>query len=119
MRLHKLLGNFLIKPKDKLIVENIYYLLFVCLIFWYFIYLRKVSEFARVHADKYCQQESLQFISIARRKSRLKFDKKHGPHWYSTFDFEFSGDGESRYQGVLYLRGYKLESVHLPPYKIN
>jgi len=100
-------------------LENIYYLLIVALVFWYFVHLRKVSEFARQHAKKYCDQERLQFISIARRSSRFRFNQKHGPHWYSLFDLEFSGDGESRYLGVMSLRGYKLEAVDIPAYRIG
>lgn len=99
-------------------MENIYYLLFVFAIFWYFIYLRKVSEMARSQIKKYCDKEQLQFISIARQSSRFRFNKKFGPHFLSLFDIEFSGDGESRYQGSISLRGYKLESIDFPAYRI-
>jgi hypothetical protein len=100
-------------------MENIYYLLIVCLVFWYFVYLRKVAEFARNHVNTYCNAESLQFISLARKSSRINFSKKLGPHWISIFEFEFSGDGESSYTGEMKLRGYKVDEVNLPPYKIN
>ncbi len=100
-------------------MENIYYLLFVGLIFWYFIYLRKVAESARYHANKYCEKEQLQFISIDRLSSRLSFTKKLGPHWLSIFNFEFSGDGETNYQGKIILRNYRLDNVEMPVYKIN
>ncbi|WP_440873810.1 DUF3301 domain-containing protein [Thalassotalea sp. PLHSN55] len=100
-------------------MENIYFLLIVCLIFWYFVYLRKVSEVARMHAKRYCDKEQLQFIAIARRSSRLSFSKKDGIYWYSLFDLEFSGDGESQHQGVLSLKGYKLDDISLPVYRIH
>ncbi|MDX2368099.1 MAG: DUF3301 domain-containing protein [Colwellia sp.] len=100
-------------------MENIYYLLLVCLIFWYFIYLRKVSEAARVHAKKYCEQSQLQFIAIARQSSRLTFNKKYGLVWLSLFDVEFSGDGESSNNAILSLYGLKLGSVDIPPYRVN
>ena len=61
-------------------MENIYLLLFVCLVFWYFIYLRKVAEKARYHAQQYCKKESLQFIAIARLSNRLNFTKQAGIH---------------------------------------
>lgn len=99
-------------------MENIYLLLIVGLGFWYFIYLRKVSEMARFHMKRYCQQEGLQFLSLARVSSRFRFNPKYGPHILSVFDVEFSGDGESQYTGKLSLRGYKLESVDLPAYRI-
>jgi hypothetical protein len=100
-------------------MENIYYLLLVCLVFWYFIYLRKVSEAANIHAKQYCEQSQLQFIAIGRQSSRLTFDKKHGLVWLSLFDVEFSGDGESSNNAVLSLYGLKLGSVVVPPYRVN
>ena len=100
-------------------MENIYYLLFIALIFWYFIYLRKVSEAARVYAKQYCEQSQLQFIAIARRSSRLTFNKKYGLVWLSVFDVEFSGDGESSNNAILSLYGLKLGSIDIPPYRVN
>lgn len=100
-------------------MENIYYLLLVCLVIWYFIYLRKVSEVARIHAQKYCEQNQLQFIAIARQSSRLTFNKKYGLVWLSLFDVEFSGDGESSNNAILSLFGLKFGSVDIPPYRIN
>jgi hypothetical protein len=99
-------------------MENIYILLFVCLICWYFIYLRKVSESARKHANKYCKTEQLQFIAIARRSSRVKFSKQKGFYFLSLFDFEFSGDGESSNVGVISLSGLTLDNIALPAYRI-
>ena len=99
-------------------MENIYLLLCFGLIFWYFIFLRKVAEVARKLAQKYCQQENIQYLSIARLSSRLKFDKKLGLYWQSHFAFEFSGDGQSNYTGELKLQNYKLQQLHVPPYRV-
>jgi hypothetical protein len=99
-------------------MENIYILLAVCLLFWYFIYLRKVAEFARLHINKYCQKEKLQYLSIARISSRLRFSKRLGLHWVSIFEFEFSGDGESMYTGRVSLKNYKLDEIDIPAYRI-
>ncbi len=100
-------------------MENIYYLLVFFLFCWYFIYLRQVSEAAKRFVVRYCSDEKLQFIAIARRSSRLKLSKKYGLCLYSTFDFEFSGDGESNDQGCLTLFGLKLDSIDLPAYRVN
>lgn len=99
-------------------MENIYYLLFAFLICWYFIYLRQVSEAGRKHAQRYCKKEQLQFITIARQYTRMSFSKQQGLFVKSAFEFEFSGDGESSFQGTLFLNGNKLDSVELPPYRI-
>ncbi|MCW8834247.1 MAG: DUF3301 domain-containing protein [Colwellia sp.] len=100
-------------------MENIYYLLLFCLICWYFIYLRKIAEAARKHAKHYCDQNSLQFIAIARRSSRLTFTKRHGLNWLSLFDIEFSGDGESSNNATLTLYGLALENIEIPPYRVH
>lgn len=99
-------------------MENIYYLLVICLVCWYFIYLRKVSEAAFIHANRYCDQSQLQFIAISRRSSRLNFSKKHGVVWFSLFDIEFSGDGESSNNATLSLYGFKLHNIDIPPYRV-
>ena len=100
-------------------MENIYYLLIFCLCCWYFVYLRKVSEAAQRHVHRYCKEAGLQFISLARRSSRVKLTKQHGLCIYSVYDFDFSGDGESNNQGNLTLFGLKLEQVNLPAYRVN
>ena len=100
-------------------MENIYYLLGFCLVCWYFGYIRKVSEAALKHCQYYCENEDLQFIAIARRSSRFKFSKKSGFHLFSLYDFEFSGDGDSCYQGVVSLKALKLDRVELPAYRVH
>lgn len=100
-------------------MENIYLLLFICLICWYFFYLRKVSEVALQHVNRYCEKEQLQFIAIARRSSRFKFNKKEGFYLFTLFDFEFSGDGESSYEGSLSMKALKLYRVELPAYRVH
>ena len=100
-------------------MTNIYLLLAIFIICWYFIYLRKIAESARKHALAYCKKENLQYIAIARRSSRIRFSKQQGFYWLSIFDVEFSGDGESSYQGVMVLHGLKLVDVQLPAYRIN
>jgi hypothetical protein len=100
-------------------MENIYYLLCFALCCWYFIFLRKVAESARRHVKQYCQQKNLQYLSIARLSSRLRFNKKQGLYWLSRFEFEFSGDGESQYLGHAILTNYRLEKIDLPAYRVN
>lgn len=100
-------------------MENIYYLLLFCLICWYFIYLRKLAEAAKRHAEHYCEQNKLQFIAIARRSSRLTFTKQQGLIWLSLFDVEFSGDGESSNSATLTLFGLRLDNIDIPPYRVH
>ncbi len=100
-------------------MENIYYLLLLSLCCWYFVFLRKVAESARKYVTQYCQEKDLQYLSIARLSSRLRFNKKHGVFWLSRFEFEFSGDRESQYTGQVILSNYRLEKIDLPAYRID
>lgn len=99
-------------------MENIYLLLFAFGVGWYFFYLRKIAEVGKRHAQQYCQQANLQLISVARQRSRLAINKQQGIYWLSHFNFEFSGDGESSYQGSMVLSGLKLTNVTVPPYRV-
>ena len=100
-------------------MENIYYLLAFSIVCWHFLYLRKVTERANLQAKKHCADTDTQLLSVARRFTRPCFNKEYGLHWLSTFDFEFSGDGESKYEGVLILRGLKLAQIIVPPYRVH
>jgi len=100
-------------------MENIYYLLLIGLICWYFVYVRQVSESARFHVNQYCKKTQLQFIAIARRSTRLNFTKQHGLAFYSIFDFEFSGNGEEKNDGIVTLYGLKLNTVDVPVYRVH
>lgn len=99
-------------------MQDIYFLLIVFLICWYFVFLRKLAERAKLIAQQHCKQQNLQFLEIARTSSKLRFSKRDGLHWLSVFEFDFSGDGESKYTGKLILRNSRLENVDLPAYRI-
>lgn len=99
-------------------MAEIYFLLLVCLIIWYFAFSRKVAERARGLAEQHCQQNGLQFIAIARSKTSVGSNKQDGVFIRFIFDFEFSGDGESSYIGKLTMNGIKVGGFELPAYKI-
>ena len=100
-------------------MANIYLLLFIALLLWYFVHMRKVAESARQFAVQHCKKEQLQFIAIARSSNRIRFSKRQGLYFETTYTFEFSGDGESEYQGKLTLAGYRLLNIEMPAYRIN
>ena len=82
----------------------------------YFYQQRKLAELARWHAHQYCQQQQIQFVSIAKQKSQLKFKPRF--HFQNHYVLEFSGDGVHSAQGVLIMNGSQLQSIELPPYQI-
>lgn len=80
--------------------------------------IRAISEHARQYLQHYCQQHNLQLLSVARRKTRLSV-LRGKIDWKSEFIFEFSGNGEDAYQGVLIMTGLRVLATRLPAYKIN
>lgn len=86
----------------------------ICYGFWL---QRKQDERARSLAKQLCQQQQLQLLdcgrnghSIRKMNSRLR--------WVTSYQVDFSGDGQSRYQAELLLRGMRLADFHLPPHRI-
>jgi hypothetical protein len=91
---------------------------FFCLA-WHFIHQRKLAESARNFTKNYCDEHSIQFISIAKLKSRLIFDKGRGLTWQNNYVFEFSGDQETRYEGTLVIQGSKVKNIDMPVYRVG
>jgi len=91
--------------------------LFLVSIGFQFWRIRSISEYANYYLRQYCQQHQLQLLSIARSKTRitLKYNK---PDWHNIYEFEFSGNGEDRYTGVIELIGKKVIRTSLPPYRV-
>jgi hypothetical protein len=84
---------------------------------WQFWQLRGISEYAKQQVQAYCQKQQLQFISLAREKTRLGFT--HGKlGWHCQFVFEFSSTGEESYQGKMTMAGLHITTIDLPPYRI-
>lgn len=92
--------------------------LFIVLIIVQFWRIRSISEYAKNHLEDYCEQQDLQLISVARRKTRLT--SVYGKIDFGcTFEFEFSGNGEDSYTGVLKLKGTKVIATQISPYRVN
>lgn len=77
-----------------------------------------MSEAVKLHLESYCEQRSLQLISVARHKVRIasyrgKLDFK------SIYNFEFSGNGEDSYQGQVTMIGLRVSDIELPAYRVE
>ncbi|EKE84858.1 DUF3301 domain-containing protein [Idiomarina xiamenensis] len=92
-------------------------LIAIGLLGWLFWLWRQQSERARQQAQRYCQQQQLQLLEVYRGKGR--FCRHQGRlGWLSHFQFDFSSDGESRYQGDLWMFNGKLTSIETPAYRL-
>lgn len=88
-------------------------------IIFYFWYIRSLAEIARNYLQQYCQKQGLQFISVARKNASLQLSKRYGISWFSEWEFEFSGDGQSSYKGYLQMVGRQISRLDTPVYKTN
>ena len=79
--------------------------------------IRAISEAAKSYLIHYCDKENLQLISVARQTTKLGIVRGK-PDWRTEFAFEFSGNGEDRYQGTITMEGIKVKSTVLPPFKV-
>lgn len=86
-------------------------------IIWYFWYIRSLAEIARNYLQQYCQKQGLQYISVARKTSSLQLSKRYGISWFSEWEFEFSGDGETSYKGYLQMIGRHISRIDTPVFK--
>lgn len=76
---------------------------------------RRQAEIAWQYMRRYCQHHDLQLLSLARTHRALG----HGPLCLLTYyQFEFSSDGESHYQGQLCMQGFHVAGVELPPHRL-
>lgn len=85
----------------------------IAMLFWQW---RQQNEFAHAHAARYCKQEGLQLLDVARISGRLVWSKR-GPAWRADFILGFSSDGQSRYEGTMRLLNLRLQSVDMPVFR--
>jgi hypothetical protein len=93
-------------------------LLVIGLIAFQFWRLRGISEFSIKYANKYCEQQNLQFLSLARRATRIS-SYRGKIDWKIVYQLEFSSNGEDAYVGTMTSFGSNVIEMNLPAYKIT
>ncbi|MEL3923540.1 DUF3301 domain-containing protein [Aeromonas enteropelogenes] len=76
---------------------------------------RRQAELAWKYMRRYCQHHDLQLLSLARGKRELA---RQPLRLLTHYQFEFSSDGESHYQGTLKMQGLHVVGVELPPHRM-
>lgn len=76
---------------------------------------RRQAELAWQYMRRYCQHHDLQLLSLARSRRELA---RNPLRLLTHYQFEFSSDGESHYQGILKMQGLQVVGVELPPHRI-
>lgn len=83
--------------------------------FWY---QRKLAETAQQHAEHQASTLGVQLVSVACTKRRFGVLKNKQIGVKTEFMFEFSSDGETLYQGTLFMENTRLVSAFIPPHRI-
>lgn len=97
-------------------MSSVAVLILLMFIAYVFLMQRRQDERATALAKQLCQQQQIQYLDCARVSHKLV--KKDGHRVFRTlYQVEFSGDGESRYQAELWLKGLKLAAFELPAFK--
>ena len=99
-------------------LSDIVVLLIVTIVAFQFWRVREIAEVAKAHLNDYCEEHNLQFISVARHKTRLT-TVKGKIDWHCVFYFEFSANGEDAYIGTLTMNGLHITKTDVPAYRIN
>lgn len=99
-------------------LADILFILVLVVVIAQFWRIRAISEAANSYLVNYCEKQSLQLISVARDKTRLGLVRGK-PDWKTQFVFEFSGNGEDKYVGMLEMEGLRALTTVVPPYKVH
>lgn len=98
-------------------MSSIAVLLALMLVAYLFLLQRRQDERATALARQLCQQQQVQFLDCARESHRwVKLNQKAG--FRTLYLIDFSGDGESRYQAELWMKGLRLADFKLPPFRV-
>jgi len=98
-------------------MSSVAVLLILMLVAYLFWQQRRQDERAVALARQLCQQQQVQYLDCARDGHKWVTHK--GRRGFRTlYLVDFSGDGESRYQAELWLKGLRLADFILPPFRI-
>ena len=96
---------------------NILLLSLIIAISFQFWRLRGISESIISFAKHYCKKEGLQYIALARIKTRPGVYKGQ-LDWRITYSLHFSSDGENEYVGKIETIGKSVFKVDLPVFRM-
>ena len=78
------------------------------------------KEVAHKESKRLCQQNDVLFLDDTVAVSRLRFSRHRSGRigWYRRFVFEFTSDGNERYQGYIDMFGKEILQTHMDVYRV-
>lgn len=79
-----------------------------------------ISALARIAARRHCQNAGVQFLDQSVVLKKLRFRRISGVNFRLErhYAFEFSSLGDTRYGGVISMRGRSVSEIELEPFKV-
>ncbi len=102
-------------------LSDLLWLLLAYLFMLYWWNAKGAKEIALKATQKHCEEMDVQLLdqSIGLRAFWLKRDSRGRVRFWRTYIFDFSPNGEDRYQGRIILLGRTIESMQLDPHRIE
>ncbi len=95
------------------------FLLVLILAIWFWRDAIWAREIASAAGRRACERDRLQFLDDTVEMVRMRPCRARNGRlqWRRLYRFEFASDGSRRYRGEIDLRGRRVESIHLEPFR--
>lgn len=102
-------------------LDDIFALLAISIVGSYWWHSKGVKERTLVAVRRHCEKLDLQLLdqSVALRGLWFKRDDAGKLHFWRSYTFDFSSQGDDRYQGRIVLLGSRIVSIELDPHRID
>ncbi|MCW8884850.1 MAG: DUF3301 domain-containing protein [Motiliproteus sp.] len=102
-------------------LSDLFWLLTIYLIVLYWWNAKGVKEVALKATLKHCQEMEVQLLdqSISLRGFWVKRDSGGRLRFWRSYNFDFSSNGDDRYQGRIIILGKRIESIQLEPHRLE
>ena len=101
-------------------VSDVFLLIFVVLVPWYWWAAQGIKERALKAAKAHCESMEVQLLDdgVALQRLWFKRDDRGSFRVWRLFRFEFTATGEERYGGTVEMLGMSVVSLRLAPHRI-
>lgn len=102
-------------------LADLVWLIIVVAIIYYWWLAKGIKEYALQRTRSHCKNLGLQLLddSIALRGLWLKTNTQGKLQVWRSYNFDFSSQGDDRYQGRIILLGRAIENIQLAPHRIS
>jgi len=102
-------------------LRSIFLTLLVMCAGWYWLRARELKDHCLKAAAKYCDDLSLKLLddSVVLSQWRPVRTQKGGFLIKRRYQFDFTSNGDDRYQGEILIIGHRVEHIKLEPHRID